>query len=109
MLSGHWFQTVQEIRQQDRQLRSFSHQALQNMLGYCRARVDQLADHRRHLDFMVRQEYDLHVLLSTWERLGRTIRNYQRFAEKCLLIELELARREGAPPFGHQEEKNYET
>ena len=109
MLSGYWFQTAQEIRQEHRQLRSFSYRALQNMLGYCRARVDQLSDHRKHLDFMARQEHDLHELLITCDRMGRANSNYQRFAEKCLLIELELTRREEAPLFRLQEGKRYEA
>jgi len=79
------------------------------MLGYCRARVEQLSDHRQYLDFMARQEYDLHTILLTWERLDRAICNYHRFAEKCLIIELELARREETAPSRHQEGERYEA
>jgi hypothetical protein len=100
-----WFRVAEEVQGQHQELQSHSQKALRNMMGYCYARVVQLCSQRRFLDFQARQQLDLHELLETCRRLERAERNYLRFAEKYLLIKLELARRE------HYREKgdHYET
>jgi|GEM_PF-1856704 len=86
-------QWAQEIRQEQDQLEAYSSVALRNMLAYCQARVVQLTEQYDFLDFLSRQEGDLYSLCRIWERLERTGRNSSRFREKCVVIQLELARR----------------
>lgn len=94
MLKPIWlFPIVQEVKGEHDQLEIRSYRALRNMLGYYQARVVQLRAQRQHLDFQSRQQHDLHDLMETWQRLERVHHNFHRFSEKCLLIELELARR----------------
>jgi hypothetical protein len=109
MFISKWVQIVEEAKEEQHQLEAHSYQALRNMLGYCQARVIQLADQRQYLDFQSRQQHDLFGLLETWRRLERVQSNYRRFSEKCLLIKVEIARRESR----HREKPNggqcYET
>ena len=95
---------AQEVRREQDQLESYSAVALKNMLDYCQARVVQLNDHYDHLDFLSRQEGDLYALCRIWQRMERTGRNYHRFREKCVIIQLELARRQPAEsdPFAEE-------
>jgi len=87
------FSWTQEIHQEQNQLEAYSVIALKNMLAYCQARVVQLNEQYDFLDFLSRQEGDLYTLCRIWQRLERTGRNYHRFTEQCVLIQLELARR----------------
>ena len=61
----------------------------------------QLADQQQYLGFKARQQYDMYHLLEIWQRLKRTKRNFHRFSEKCLLIKLEMAKREGISQEGN--------
>jgi hypothetical protein len=88
------FQGTEEIRSEQERLAAHSVKALRNMLEYCQARVQQLEAQNRFLAGRSRQQYDLHDLCLLWYRLERTQRNHYRFAERCILIQLELARRE---------------
>ncbi|KPL18537.1 MAG: hypothetical protein AMJ92_07595 [candidate division Zixibacteria bacterium SM23_81] len=109
MFISKWDHVVEEVQEEQHQWEARSYQALRNMLGYCQARVIQLADQRRYLDFQSRQQHDLFGLLETWQRLERVQHNFRRFSEKCLLIKVEIARRENR----HREKPNrgqcYET
>jgi exonuclease VII large subunit len=93
MFRSNWFPAVEEIQGEHQQLETRSYQALRNMLGYCQARVIQLAAQHQHLDFQAQQQQDLYQLLETSRRLERVQSNFLRFSEKCLLIKLEIARR----------------
>jgi hypothetical protein len=99
MLRPIWlFPVVEEVKGEHDSLETRSYRALRNMLGYCQARVIQLGAQRRHLDFQSRQQHDLYELLETWQRLERVQHNFRRFSEQCLLIKLEMARRENSSP-----------
>ncbi|MCK4272231.1 hypothetical protein KAX22_06250 [bacterium] len=95
MLRSGLFPVVEEVKGKHYQLETRTYRALRNMLGYCQARVVQLTDQQQHLGFQARQQYDMYRLMEIWQRLKRTKRNFRRFSEKCLLIKLEMARREG--------------
>jgi len=84
---------AQEVQQEQDQLEEHSVISLKNMLAYCQARVVQLNDQYALLDFLSRQEGDLYALCQIWRRMERAGGNYHRFRERCVLIQLELARR----------------
>ena len=92
---------AQEVRQEQNRLQTRSLVALNNMLAYCQARVAQLNDQYDFLDFLSRQEGDLYTLCRLWQRMERTGHNYHRFRERCVIIQLELARRrpDGEPAY----------
>lgn len=100
---------AQEVRQEQDQLEAYSAAALKNMLAYCQARVVQLSDQYDYLDFLSRQEGDLYTLCRVWQRMERTGKNYHRFREHCIIIQLELARRQPAENPAHGKRKNHET
>ena len=109
MFRSNWFPVVEEVKGKHHQLETRSYQALRNMLGYCQARVVQLTAQHHHLDFQSRQQHDLYQLLETWRRLQRVQHNFRCFSEKCLLIKLEMARREGFPSGKPQQGERYEA
>ena len=102
------FRWAQEVRQEQDQLQAYSVIALKNMLAYCQARVVQLNEQYDFLDFLSREEGDLYSLCRIWQRMEQTGRNYHRFREQCVVLQLELARRrpseEPAEPqrYGHE-------
>jgi hypothetical protein len=85
---------AEEVQGEQECLEAHSIKALRNMLEYCQARVVQLEAHHHFLADRSRQHYDLHDLCILWHRLERVQRNHFRFTERCVLIQLELARRE---------------
>jgi hypothetical protein len=93
MFRASLFPIVKQVKGEHEQLEMRSSQALRNMLAYCRARVLQLTDQHYLLNFQSRQQYDLLELLETCRRLQRVQQNVRSFSEKCLLIEVEMARR----------------
>ena len=100
---------VQEVRREQDQLQAFSVVALKNMLAYCQARVVQLNEQYDFLDFLSRQEGDLYSLCRIWQRMERTGGNYHRFRERCMIIQLELARRRPAEEPAGQQRNGHET
>ncbi len=94
MFRANVYPVFAEVKGEHEQLQTRSHAALRNMLEYCQARVVQLTDQYCYLDFQSRGQYDLFQLLETARRLQRVRRNARCFSEKCVLIKVELARRE---------------
>jgi hypothetical protein len=87
-------QIVGEFKEERVHLKFRSTRALQNMLAYCQARVEQLDRQNQYLEHKVQQQYDLQEIMAIWKRLEHAQLNLQRFSQRCLLIKLELVYRD---------------
>jgi hypothetical protein len=85
---------AEEVQHEIQRFDTKSVRALKNMLAYCQARISQLNDQYHFLEYLSRQEGDLYTLCRIWHRMERTGSNYNRFREKSILIQLELAKRQ---------------